>query len=61
MQFTCLYLQLTGRGPLTPGWQSSALSCSYKLLTVNMAGPNIYPSRWSGDSHPTNSPLQEAV
>ena len=52
------YVQVTGRGPLTPGWQSSALSCTYKLLTVTMAGPDIYPSRSSVSGHedPTASP-----
>ena len=40
-----LPLQVTCRGPLTPGWQKSALSCNYKLLTVRMAGPDIYPTR----------------
>ena len=40
-----LPLQVTSRGPLSPGWQKSALSCNYKLLTVRMAGPDIYPTR----------------
>ena len=39
-------LQVTPRGPLAPGWQKSALSCNYKLLTVRMAGPDIYPDRY---------------
>ena len=42
---TELPLQVTSRGPLSPGWQKSALSCNYKLLTVRMAGPDIYPTR----------------
>ena len=36
----------TGRGPLSKGWQDSdALSVTHMLITVNLAGPDVFPNK----------------